>query len=195
MQSNAILDRVAFLQFRWNEHRVTKGKEAVLFFNCCPICLKRKRTSRKCADEHNQCGFRQMKIRNHRIYDFEFVSGVDKYIRPSRSCLNMPRACSRCLKRADRRCADCDNTPPFQFCPLDKLRRLRGNRIKFAVHHMVFNHIHMNRPKSPQSDMKGDKAECRSSGIAHDPRVFHECRAAEAWNPSDPEFPQRYRGR
>ena len=60
------------------QHRVTIGIKAVTIFDGISVggeyCVK----ARKCPDEGNQCGLRKMKIGNHRIDYFEFVTRLDK---------------------------------------------------------------------------------------------------------------------
>ena len=45
-----------------------------------------------------------------------------------------------------------------------------GHRIEFLVHHMIFDHIHMNRTKCTKPNMEGNKAELNPLS----PQLFHE---------------------
>ena len=100
-----------------------------------------------------------MKICNYCVHNFKLIAGINEDIRPSRASRNGPRTRSSSLKRANRRCADRNDTAAFFLCRLNKFCCLWWYRIKLSVHNMIFDHINMNRTKCTKSDMQRDKTE------------------------------------
>ena len=111
---------IVFLCPHLNHHGISKRKKPIPFFNSSPVCLKCKIPSSKSADQHNQCRFWQMKICNYCVHNFKLIAGINEDIRPSRASRNGPRTRSSSLKRANRRCADRNDTTAFFLCRLNK---------------------------------------------------------------------------
>ena len=61
-----------------NEHRIAEGIKTIPFLNSNVICFKNFLAPRKRADQHDQRGFRQMEIRNHRIHNLELIAGENE---------------------------------------------------------------------------------------------------------------------
>src|SRR5258706_10949171 len=64
-----------------DQHGVAVAEEPVFVIDCVPVCMPNVLDTCKGADQHQQCGARQMKIGKQAIHQFEPVSWPDEQTR------------------------------------------------------------------------------------------------------------------
>ena len=61
-----------------NEHGVAEGEEAVPLLHRLPVGIQNVLTSRQSRHQHDERGFRQVKVGDERVRDLEAVAGIDE---------------------------------------------------------------------------------------------------------------------
>src|SRR5690606_24622188 len=118
------------------EHGVAVTEEAVALAHGVAVSGEHAFPSRERADQHEQRGFREMEVREHRIHRAELEPGADEEIRLPLHRLEGSR--QRCgLETADAGGAHRHDAPAAGARRLDRVAEARRHLEPLAVHSMI----------------------------------------------------------
>src|SRR5258706_4735966 len=147
-----------------DQHGVAVAEKPVFVVDCVLVCMPYMLDTRKGADQHQQCGARQMKIGQQAVHQFEPVSWPDEQARFAVSGFQVARLCRR-FQRAQTGRADRSNAAAAHMrirnCPDCGIR----NRIALAMHGMGVYLVHPHRLKGARADMQSDISQRSAAGL------------------------------
>src|SRR3989304_10015506 len=123
-----------------HKHGIAVAIEPIPLSDCMFVCIEHPLPSGEGADQHEQRGFRQVKIRDQGIDHPEPIAGIDEYAR-----LALPRA--QCAFLAGRfqtthsGRADSDHPAPLRSRLIHRLGCLRADLEPLRVHDMVLDRL------------------------------------------------------
>ncbi len=106
------------------------------------------------ANQHKQCGFRQVKVSDNIINNFEFIARRNKYAgfsgKRAENAVLIPGG----FKQAERSRADGDNSFARGFGLIDGVAGFLADNAVFGMHFVVVRIFNFDRKKSSGADVQ-----------------------------------------